>query len=330
MGTKETPIGYDIGSYVREARRQINEEIRETTTGFWKSGDIATAESIVVEPGRPIAVDVVVPDDLGPLDLYYPWSLHLAYVHTRSRFAQLGLEVRQTAGIAMSCMARPEYECDDSRHLSTVFVDNHSQRAVYLPEDTRLFNLYYYTAQPLRGENLIKSIGTDISIGGQEGEDWRWWYAGEEKRLENIEGIEFFIDFDSRAYIPPNPVPIVINDGSALNHNREEVASYLRRPIPIQREHLLTIAKSKSTLDLSILVHGLVDTGLSYRNYPIGTHSVEGHQLASVIMEGGSTSGQFITEFLENTLESTSPRTVAVRFFPAGFSFPLPYRISYP
>ncbi len=306
----------DRGAFIRDARRLVVEEVKEEVGGsFWKSADVKTANDFVVQPGgERTRVSVVIPEDLGPFAKYVPWGLSLPYATTRSRYAQLGLEICPHTDLSMSHSCYPSEPDYEGIRIADVYVKNFSQRAIRLPEDTGFFYLYYFNSPPLRGKNLMKMVGNDIKIGGEEGVDWRWW-CPKTRDVDKIEGIEFFIDPESKAWIAPDNTEITIGSGSASNHNRAGVDAYLESPVPVVKDPILTIAESKSSLELSEDVNGLVETGVVYGGNRIGIVDPHARHLDSIYMEGGNTYGKFRTEVLGATTPTLSPQTVAIRFF---------------
>lgn len=297
--------------YRQEVRGAIEKVLNEK---FWIGPDIPTASRVII----PARGSEIVPIILDPVDLqlflrHHEYAVSTAFATTRSRFAQLGLEVDEYGPlyIAKTIEKLP----DSDLYRAEVPVHNYAARPILLPEGTKFFYMYYWNKQTLTGKDLVDYMKDDIRISGKEGEDWRFWYGSHAAKTEkNIEGIEFFINEDTIAYIPPSDEAMSISDGPAVDHNRASVDAYLQKPVPDSVSPLLWIAEIKSRLTLSKNVHGIVDMRVSHGENIVGTELTQGFQTNSILLRAGNTDSHIRTEVYSSTKSGIRPRIYLIRF----------------
>ncbi|MCL4354717.1 hypothetical protein M1349_04620 [Patescibacteria group bacterium] len=305
------------GEQLRELRKNWSEQTkRKFGNTFHFSPDIASAENIVIYPNEPTLVPVSFPKDMPPfIDSNLletglaSYALDHAEGHTRSRFAQLGLEVTENPGLWISNTGFVSGENIEAK----VIVKNYSKRPILLPEGTDFFNLYFWNKKIAMNNELRDIIGSKIQISGIEGQDWRYWYCIDGYGEDLLAGIELKINPDSRSWIPPSSEPMVISGLQAENHNRSAVDEYLESPIPQSEKKILWIAETSSRLKLNG-VTGILSMAVSPAGMPIKTHENGGFQTNSVVLQDGNTDSHIRTEIFSATLEDQIPQHVLVHF----------------
>jgi hypothetical protein len=129
-----------------------------------------------------------------------------------------------------------------------------------------------------------------------------------------LQGIEFFLNPESRAWIPPSNEPMTISDAPIANHNRAEVDQFLTQPIPESSEPLFWVAETSASLEISPAVHGLIDWVVTQSGKAVATDNNSHYQINSILIKGGDTSGKMRVEIFSPTIEEIIPRTVLLRF----------------
>ena len=291
-------------------RQYIREELKKRPERFWVSPDIAVIEDITLEPNSVTFVPVHIPFPMSPFTDFHPYAFSCTYATTRSRFAQLGVDVNANTGVSIAQTAASLVDENDQYKglLASIAVINQAKRAIRLPEDAKFFYLYYWNGSTIRGKDLQDLIGSKIRVKGEEHKDFRFWYGQiPTGREEDIKGIEFFIDPKSRSWIPPHSEPTTIDDDLTGNHNRSAVDRFLVKPVPKSQEAMLWIAETLAELELDSSVHGLLDMVVS------DDDSLD-FQTNSVLFRGGNTYGRMRTEIRSRTEEHLMPQTVLMRF----------------
>lgn len=291
-------------------REYVREKLKKRPEKFWVSPDIATIKGTTLEPNSVTFVPVHIPFPMSPFTDFHPYAFSCAYATTRSRFAQLGVEVNVNAGVGIAETASPVDENDQYKGLlASIAVVNQAERVIRLPESTKFFYLYYWDRSTINGRALQGLIGSKIRIKGEEHKDFRLWYGPiPTGREEDVKGIEFFLDPQSRSWIPPHPEPVTIDDNSAGNHNRSTVDRFLMKPIPKSQDRtIFWVAETLAELELESSIHGLIDRAVSDNN------SFD-FQTNSVLFRGGNTYGRMRTEIRSRTEDHLIPQTVLMRF----------------
>jgi hypothetical protein len=308
--------------HYRSLKRQ---ELGQILKGrLWVGPDIPAAASFTIPPDQRVLVPITLPGKSFPFANFdHPYFFSVFETHTRSRFAQLGLEVSPSTGPMIGQTLHLAQEGDLQEPRAIIPVVNHAARPICLPEGTKFFNLYYWDGETITGDSLIDLLGKEIEISGTQGKDWRFWYGqraegGPLKRERfsgnEIEGIEFFLDLQSQAWIPPSEKPISISDAEAENHNRAEVDQFLEKPIPKSDQPILWISATSASLKISEAIHGLLDWVVTETGNPVATEDSCHYQINSRIIKGGHTYGKMRTEIFSPTTEEVIPRTVLLRF----------------
>lgn len=262
---------------------------------FWISDDITTAQDVIIPARSWIQIPVILPNDLGPftgLDIY---ALSCASVTTRSRFAQIGLEVSENGTVAIAESAR---RMDPNLTLANTFVYNHANRDIFMDADTPFAYLYYWDRTVLRNQE-------------KEGLYWRRWYAPYDGTLS---GIEFFIDPNSRRYIPWEDEPMQIYSGPSELHNRKEVDKYLHSSIPESNEPTLVVSQISANLYLPRTIHGICNMDTARNGAVIGTDYSQHFQMNAVVLQGGNTNSHIRAEHVCTTTPGNMPTNLLVHF----------------
>ena len=262
--------------------------------GFIITPDIVSAKDQIVSANGLASIPVVIPEDFFPIPNLHPYALSVLHTTTRSRYAMAGLEVVE-GGIL----------------YNAVTVINHSNRPIGLSKGEAFCYAYYFDGKKMRGEELDSKIGTEqdvtIRVVGKENVDWRKWYGADKAHsLENLEGIEFMINAESRRWITPNDEPIRLHDKAAENHLRGLLDTYLTGPIPQADEQIFWVSESSAGLHLDSSVHGILQWFVSERDHDFQTNSV--------LFKGGNTYGRMRYEILSPTTEEKIPKSVIMRF----------------
>jgi hypothetical protein len=301
---------YDIPeeeTWLLDFRQAMRSDLNHQLKGhFWISEDLSVAEDIFLGPdGQALPfVPVDLPEDLGPFKDLDSYALNLARLTTRSRFAQLGIDVKERFS-----------------GESLVLMSNYAHRPIYLSQGTATCYMYYWDGQTLRGEQLEDAIGKKIRITGVEGSEWRPWYGNSDYNPDHeLRGIEFFMDPRMRKYIPRirkidlDEQTMKLLDGPTKNHGRHYIDKYLKKAPKIKQAGNLIISETLAQLELDSSVHGLCDTRLGFNRWPAGMLGTDDFQTNSVLLRGGNTYGPFRTETYERDLSKSTPDTVLVTF----------------
>lgn len=295
-------------------REALRLELEERLKGaFWISQDIATAAHAIILPGEIQNIPIELPRELGPFTDLHEYSFSLIQSCTRSRFGQLGLEVPPNTGMYIAGTIRKIGDNGSSKRVAYIPVINYAARPIALNEGTKFFYFYYGNEKPLRGNDLTQFLGSDITVSGEQGRDWDWWYeslpSGEQGE---IQGIELFLDEKSFKTIPAHTESISIDDTSITNHNRQGVDQFLCVADQPQCSQLY-VAETKSHLKIGSRLHGILDQ--LHTRYDGKIHSGEKfYQTNSVVFQGGNTNSRIRVEVL---CDDEWPSSVFVAFWPA-------------
>lgn len=306
----------DLFEYRMDARNALNERLHGN---FWKSPDLACDTNVILPPNGSLAfVDVRLEEDkMPPFDEFNPYALACTYANTRSRFAQLGVEVPPDATSEITRTFGWRVENGKHVFVATMPVRNHSGRPISVQEGSSFAYLYYWDGKYIEGGELLKLMGDKLVIPDKDRHLWKWWYGNSKNRgIEDIKGIEFLLDEESKAWIPPSDEIMNLDAGNAYNHNRGEVDKYLVKGIPEQEKPLLWIAETAAEFEIKEGVNGLVDT-LVPRNVVSSFYDNES-QTNSVVIAGGNTYGKMRTEIISSTTDALRPKSSVMRFVKAA------------
>lgn len=275
-------------AYRENVRAKLNK------LGFIIIPDIASAKDQIVPANGLAFIPVVIPEDFFPIPNLHPYALSIFHTTTRSRYAMAGLEVVE-GGILHNA----------------VTVINHANRPIGLSKGEAFCYAYYSDGKTMRGEDLGSRIGTEqdakIRVVGRENVDWRKWYGVNKTHTpENLEGIDFMIDPESRRWIVPSDEPIRLHDKVAENHLRGLLDTYLTKPIPQTDKQMFWISESSAELYLDSSVHGILQWHVSESDHDFQTNSV--------LFKGGNTYGKIRNEIVSSTTEERIPKSVIMRF----------------
>lgn len=295
------------------ARQMIRNELGDKLGGkFWVGPDLASTTEVILKPESLTYVPVSLPKTFPPLTDFYhfhPYIFSCIYASTRSRYAQLGLEVSKATGPEIAATLQPAQDSPKD-YNALVAVVNQGARAIHLSKGEKFFYMYWWDGSTVTGQELVDLVGSAIKVQGEQGKDWQWWRGSS----KIIEGIELLIDPQSRSWIPPDPEPIRIFDGSTVNHSRDRVDVYLKKPVPRTEKPLFWIGETRAEITLDPSVHGLVDMSVACG---MGIDIDEGSrdsQTNSVLIQGGNTAGRLRTEICSPTTENEIPRAILLRF----------------
>lgn len=294
-------------------RRQIvlSEVLRNRLKdGFWIGPDVATPVKRTILPGNLVHLPVAftdVPEIFARLD---PAAFFYAGVSTRSRWAQLGLEVHETASIAIAESLTPirQEPLDPYRYAAVVPVLNLSTRPIHVPEGSKLFRLFFYNAGSwMRGEELLENVSSgSIRLSGEPGEDWLLH--------ERVDGILLSLNSNMRRWIPPdlpNATPLTISDRTGVDYRR--IADSYLRPITPSRSPILWLTETSSVVTLDPSVHALIDFVLFRKGKMLPAKLVT--HVNSRLIAGGETNWPLRAEIYGPTTEDLLPDAILLRFF---------------
>jgi hypothetical protein len=296
-------------------------QLKENLSGdFWKGADIPIAEEVVIGSGQKVKVPVILDQsNLPPLLNLYKDSLRSLNSSTRSRYAQLGLEIGMSTGFNLS-KSISENEWYQLQHglpiKQYVDVESFCYRPIYLPKGAHLFRLYTgFSAHAIKGADLEDLIDRrKIRIEGTYGDGWQWdflrRYAWKTtNRINDVMGIKLKLDPQKRWWIPPDPLnrPIVIDDVG--NNYRLEIDKYLY-PVPSHDLPRLWIGET-NRLTLPNDVVGLLSFSMNLRDDFLGF----GTQTNSRLIDPG-TDEAIRVEMMGPTLPKYMPEYVELDFTP--------------
>jgi hypothetical protein len=181
--------------------------------------EVAVHTDTVIPPVSTTLVDVKVPASLSELRNGHPVRKGASM---RSRGAQVGLN-------CSPAIARTLFRANQLHEvIATVPIINHSQRPVALTPDVPIVVPYATSGhQFLSGPDLVRRVDSgDIGIIGKNGHDWDFWNNRDgQSNPREAEGIEFYINRDSRTWTPPHPnnEPVTVPTGPHSNEFRAEM-----------------------------------------------------------------------------------------------------------
>ena len=316
-----TPANYQVAlfGYRTDVRRELGVQFGDK---FWISPDLGTKYDVVIPPnGGMTLVDIALdPATLVPFSSFHPYSLSTISATTRSRFAQLGLEVPQNA---FTDIARTFYwtpRADGTKQFGALVpVRNLAARPIEMSAGTNFFSGFYWNGKTLTGGELYNAVGNTIRISGKENETWRWFYGKDSiGKIADVRGIEFFIDEESRSWVPSGIEPMYLDGEPAINHNRACVDKYLQSPIPNRPSSTLVIAQTIADIELEPSVHGIVNMSVIPGEDSDEEVVSSASQTNSVLIRGGNTFGKMRTEILETPAQSGKPQTSLMQFVRAA------------
>lgn len=245
---------------------------------YWVSDDILIAEKRKIPAGDWRTIPIILAD-LGPFRDLNPYALALAWVTTRSRFAQLGLEMQEHGRMMIGESMRPGK--DGLMHAETI-VYNHADRDLGLAANSAVGLMIYGEREPLTGDDVSFAIRRRMLIQGIEGDDWVEYYSPETGVLS---GIELFIDPNSRKTIKPGKKPMRIDNGPVSLHNRAGVNKYLEKYNPRPNEQTFVVSETTANMYLPPQIHGFCSQDVVRS----GLIDVKAFQTNSIFLAGGNT-----------------------------------------
>ncbi len=298
----------------REMLALGQEETRKRLTqilgkGVWFSPNVAVACSITIPPRKVCFVPVLLPQEMKPLLELDDFVFSVLGVHTRSRLAQLGLEIPPMAS---------EVFLRRNGGVPCVPVINHVDRPISLKKEDGLFNFYFWSGDTLKGEKLTQLVGKEkevsflVSEKGEEtpeGKNWRW-LRQENNKL--ISGVELFLKPDSFQMMPPHPEVAIIHSGSSHLDIRRAIDQYFcREDEEALNPQQLYIAEVAVWLKIMPGFFGILDQ----RTTQSDKDSAVGYQTNSLLLQGGNTNSFVRVEIVGVKNKQASVR---VYFAPAA------------
>lgn len=274
---------------------------------FWKSQDIPVAEDFTLECGYLSYVPFLLPSNLAPFEGLPADVFCYAGSSTRSRYAQIGVDVLPPAGQVIAETLEYENYPKDEGKIFRVYapVGNNSNRPIHFSEGSGLFTLYIHPTlvQPQlirEGKRLSKLVENgEIRLSGQKGKDW----------MLRSSGIVLRIDPEKRMWIPQSPdsSPLQIPDEAGIDYRA--VIDRYSEPVPISASLLHWRGETVSAIQLGAGINAIID-----RNPSIDGHvPTRTFHTNSVVVDEGFDS-TIRTEIISPT-DSDSPNYILLRFF---------------
>lgn len=279
---------------------------------LWKGPDVSSTNSVLLMPSQSAAVPILITSEsFPPRDAFFSKNLAALEVSTRSRVAQLGVEV---CGILKEGV--PQNILRDWQSLNgnvhsfeaKIKVKNHCKRPIRIPENFPIFRFFHETiASSIIGKALKFMYEEEkLKIEGEEGKDWEWSMKRNNTTGE-MEPIGLFIKIDSqgRKYISPSDTPIILDD--KVHDYRKSIDS-ISEPIRETSDSILWVGETpKITLgeDLEIIL------GKSaFHDFREMRSDGMGRQINSRLIDGGRTDWKIRVEILSPTTLSGIPNYV--------------------
>ena len=293
------------------------ERLRHNIEGrLWKGSDVVTTRPIILNQSQSTAVIVVItPDSLRPHDSFFPKSPDSLQVSTRSRLAQVGLEVHGINKDSVPQDVRASWKNLNGNMLTfeaAVDVTNHCKRPIRLDKDFPMFRFFHESSDSVLKGKTLASIFAEgsLRIEGEEGADWE---------LSHRNGLFVRINSQGRKWIPPDRdnKPIVIDDSTLEGVDYRGKLDPLLRPIPRVEEKILWIGETpRITLseDLEVIL------GKSaFHDYRDIRGDTTGIQINSRLIDGGKTDWAIRVEILSPTNPDKMPNFVHMRVVKNGY-----------
>lgn len=183
----------------------------------WKSADVSVATGVTLQAGGIANIPAVIPS----LEPFTPEVLPYANFSTRSRYAQVGIDVSHSVG---KLMYETLQEVKDEL-VALVPVRNNSARPVSFSQGTRFCRLVIEPPEAsIERKSVLSMIERgEITVSGEQGRDWEVLFG---KKL----GLLWLkLNPDKRFWVPSHPadVPIEIPDDPGIDY-RSLVDSFLK------------------------------------------------------------------------------------------------------
>lgn len=286
-------------SYRQELKKRVGKK-------FWKSQNIPIAKDFTLECGYVVYVPVLLPPNLSPFEGLPADVFCLASSSTRSRYAQIGVDVLPPAGQVIAETLESEiYPRDGGIIKVYVPVCNYSNRPISFSKESGLFRLYIDPAtiepQFIQEEEKLSRLieNGEVRLNGQKGKDWRLHESG----------IALRIDPEKRMWIPQNPAnsPLQISDQTGIDYR--EVVDRCLEPVPRSSSLLHWRGETVSAIRLKAGINATIDRNPSIDgDVPTRTF----HTNSLLVDEGFD--GTIRTEIISST-DSNSPNYILLRFF---------------
>lgn len=300
----QVPIRY---TYLEQFRRRMEGK-------FWKSPDITLFEDAVLEAGKEQPVPIII-----PLLTFVPFvdmptdTLAFAQISTRSRFAQLGIEVaRDTVHEIVRDITSNDRYITEKGLLTKVPVINRASRRIRIPQGVGLFQFYYESSPCVQDKELMDLVESGaVSIDGEKGKDWDYDVLFDEYvNSRRPVGIRFRLDSKRKLWLPPKRIwlpgeteekPIEIPD-TPENDYRRVIDGFLQ-PVPSSEKPIHWIGETISRLKLDPNVNAVI----------VAVNSDEWRHVNSLLIEGG-TDWKIRTEIVSPTV-SNAPTDIFLHFY---------------
>ena len=274
---------------------------------FWKSQNIPIAKDFILRCGFASYVPFLLPSDLAPFEGLPSDVFCYAVSSTRSRYAQVGVDVLPPAGQLIAETLECEVYSKNERRENRVhvLVANNSNRPVHFSEGSGLFRLYIdpTTIEPelIREEEKLSRLveNGEIGLNGERGKDWKLLPSG----------VVLRINPEKRMWTPQSSdnSPLQIPDETGIDY-REIIDRHLE-PAPKSSFLLHWIGETVSSIRLGTGINALIDKNPSID----GNVPTRRLHTNSVIVDEGY-DGTIRTEITSPT-DSNSPNYILLRFF---------------
>lgn len=266
----------------------------------WKGPDLkTTGEDKIVLSGSTLYITVLVnPANLPDLTELDPTKVKPS---TKSKLAQLGLEVDESVGRWIVVQAKENFEKEGvSRPFEmSILTKNHSLRPIIIESGSPLFRLYI-PGSYIEGESLKNLMESgQIEIDGNRGKEWDYVYPHVYPRT-NPYGLAVRLNSGKKLWIPSgeNNEPLSVREVQQAANYRD----YLRtkyKPVPRTADKILWIGET-----VIMKLSPGIDAELEKTVFPnlVALKGGEsGSQIAARLIDGGKTEWEVRVEVLGPT-----------------------------
>jgi hypothetical protein len=290
--------------------------------GVWKGADIKVGADVVIKDSAIVSIVIdqgALPED----DNFFISSIRGLKASTKSRLAQLGLEVDESVGRQVSELASKRgYKIGSGTIITAqALVHNFSARPISLEKGTDLFRFFDTPKKSLEGEDLLVEgedlldlfLNREIQISGHRRKDWDWTHGnGYIKSNGDINGVAVRIKSGNRLWIPPSDIPISAREIQEAEDYRSMLGLYFV-PVPITEQSIFWIGE---TVDMSLGkgIEAELGKAVAPNLAAIGSLDKWGEQINARLIDGGKTKWPVRVEVLSSTAADRIPNYVTFRF----------------
>lgn len=271
----------------------------------WKGPDLrAIGDDKIIPPGKTLHIPVLVNSaslpDLIDLD---PTKVKPS---TKSKLAQLGLEVDESVGRWIATQAKENLEREGiSRPFEmSVLIKNHGLPPIKIERGSPLFRLYI-PGSFIEGDGLRYLMGSGkVQVDGNRGKEWDYVYPHIYPRT-NPYGIAVRINSGKKLWIPSdrNGEPLSVREVQQAANYRDYLGTKYK-PVPRTADKILWIGET-----VSMKLSSGIDAELEKTVFPnlVALKGGEaGSQIAARLIDGAKTEWEVRVEVLGPTDSKTA------------------------